>query len=148
MRKQFTGKHMFLVLFIGFGIVMAVNFTMAALAARSFSGTVVENSYVASQDYNDWLAEAEKQKALGWSASVSRGGNGRLVVATQGVPDGAIVEAELRRPVGQHENASLAFERASDTDFVSNNEVAGGRWIVRLKITHGDDTWASEEPLA
>lgn len=148
MRKQFTGKHMFLVLFIGFGIVMAVNFTMAALAARSFSGTVVENSYVASQDYNDWLAEAEKQKALGWSASVSRDGNGRLVVATQGVPEGALVEAELRRPVGKHENTSLAFENSAADTFISNDEVAGGRWIVRLKITHGDDIWASEEPLA
>ena len=49
MTKKFTGKHMATILVLGFGVVVAVNFTMASLATNGFSGVVVENSYVASQ---------------------------------------------------------------------------------------------------
>ena len=69
MRGPFTGRHMALILVAGFGIVIAVNFLMAYLAARDFGGVVVENSYVASQNYNSWLKEADAQRQLGWEAT-------------------------------------------------------------------------------
>lgn len=147
MIKNFTGKHMFLILFAGFGVVMAVNFGMAALASRSFSGVVVENSYVASQEFNQWLDAAEKQEALGWDAVISRHGSGHLVVETSGVPTGARVSAELRRPLG--ENDSTTFELSEDEGgrFRSDDALPAGRWTVRLFIQSGQDRYAVEEPL-
>ena len=56
MRREFTGRDMAKILVAGFGLVVAVNFGMATIAARSFSGTVVDNSYIASQKFNGWLA--------------------------------------------------------------------------------------------
>lgn len=84
-RKPFNGRHMTAILVAGFGVVVAVNFTMASLAGSTFSGVVVENSYVASQDFNRWLDEANREKALGWSIEASPRADGR-VVARLGQP--------------------------------------------------------------
>ena len=35
-----------------FGVIIAVNVVMATLASTSWTGLVVENSYVASQEFN------------------------------------------------------------------------------------------------
>lgn len=147
MTKNFTGKHMFLILFAGFGVVMAVNFGMAALASRSFSGVVVENSYVASQQFNEWLDNAEQQEALGWEAKIGRDEAGRLMVETAGVPEGATVSAEIRRPLGAHETSELALASNGRGYFSSAKPIEGGRWIVRLLIAAGEDRYAVEEPL-
>jgi len=61
MTKRFTGWHMTGILLGFFGIIVAVNFTMATLATRTFGGVVVQNSYVASQRYNEWLKAARAQ---------------------------------------------------------------------------------------
>lgn len=63
--NPFTGKRMTAIFVAGFGIVIAVNLTMAMMAVGSFHGTVVDNSYVASQHYNGWLKQAAASKALG-----------------------------------------------------------------------------------
>ena len=81
---RFTGKHMLAIMVVFFGVVIAVNILMARLATQTFSGVVVDNSYVASQHYNSWLDEAAKEKALGWKASVERRADGRLLVRFTG----------------------------------------------------------------
>lgn len=146
-KKGFTGRHMAAVLVVGFGIVAAVNFTMASFATGGFHGVVVENSYIASQKYNDWLAEAEAARALGWEAKATRDASGHVVVATTGVPNGAKVTAELRRPIGEHDYANLVFEPAGAGVYRSTAPVAGGRWTTRLFIENAGQKWAEESEL-
>ncbi|MFP5454579.1 MAG: FixH family protein, partial [Alphaproteobacteria bacterium] len=55
MRRGFTGRHMAASMVGFFTVVIAVNVTMATVASHSFGGTVVDNSYVASQRFNRWL---------------------------------------------------------------------------------------------
>ena len=69
MTRPFTGRHMFATLVVFFGIVIAVNFTMASYATTTFGGLVVENSYVASQKFNRWLDEAAAEGAV-WHETV------------------------------------------------------------------------------
>ena len=57
-RRRFTGYHMAAILVAFFGVIIAVNMVMATLATRTFGGVVVENSYVASQEFNGWLKDA------------------------------------------------------------------------------------------
>jgi nitrogen fixation protein FixH len=78
--KPFSGRHAAAILIAFFGVVIAVNVTMAMFATRTFGGTVVDNSYVASQKYNGWLAEARRQKQLGWTASASLDAGRRVMV--------------------------------------------------------------------
>ena len=146
-RTPFTGRHMAAILVAGFGVVMCVNFYMASRAVDGFHGTVVDNSYVASQQFNEWLADAEQARALGWEAQVSRDDENRLIVATQAVPDSAQVSAELRRPIGAREYADLAFMPIGDGRFRSSEPVAPGRWTVRLRIEAGGESWAGESEL-
>lgn len=147
MRREFTGKDMATILIAGFGVVIAVNFYMASVAINGFGGVVVENSYVASQKYNGWLEQAREAEALGYSATVKRGSTGQLIATTDGVPDGAVVTAELRRPLGKPEHQSLAFAADAPGRFVSIDTVPAGRWIVRLSIEHDGQRWIDESQI-
>lgn len=147
MKSEFTGRHMTAVLVGGFGIVVAVNLYMASLATQGFGGVVVKNSYVASQKFNSWLDAAREQETLGWSAGVERSADGRVLVTTQGVPAGATVSAELRRPLGDAERTDLAFQASGSGVFVATAPVAEGRWIVRVAITNAGRHWVAESRL-
>ena len=146
MTKEFTGRKMATILVAGFGVVIAVNFTMAAIASGSFSGVVVENSYVASQKFNGWLEEAEKAKALGWMAQPARDGD-RLTLAIANVPEHARISAEIRRPLGQPDTRTLSFSNGANGRLVSQEELPSGRWIVRVFIEAGQDRWSSEDRI-
>lgn len=145
--KPFTGKHMALVLVLGFGIVVAVNFYMASLAIGGFQGLVVKNSYVASQHFNDWLAEAEAERQLGWQAVPSRDADGHVSLSTRDVPQGAVITAIVRRPIGEHQHANLEFEQTGDGTFRSSEPVDDGRWIIRVTIAADGHNWATEREL-
>ena len=149
MKGEFTGRHMATIIVSGFAIVIAVNLLLAVLAVRGFGGVVVENSYVASQEFNDWLDAAEKQEALGWMVEMTRSENGHLLIETASVPAGATVTAVARRPLGRPETRTLSFIEATPGNHVSLESLDAGRWIVRLTISSEDGhTWATEEHLS
>jgi nitrogen fixation protein FixH len=145
--STFTGKHMALAFVGGFGVVIAVNLVMATFAVSSFHGTVVDNSYVASQNYNDWLNKAEASKALGWQAVPERRADGRVVIETMAVPDSAIITAEAERPLGAHETLVLTFSPQGQGRWLSNETLAPGRWQVRMAIRAGARGWAGESEV-
>lgn len=147
MKSEFTGRHMAATMIIGFGIVIAVNFTMAYHATSGFGGVVVKNSYVASQKFNGWLEEAQRQEALGWSARVERMADGRLRIETEAVPTVAKLSAIARHTLGKAEPVELDFIRAEAGHYVSTQPVPPGRFTVRLTIESGTDRWAQESPL-
>lgn len=146
MRKTFSGRHMAAILVAFFGIVIAVNFSVAAIALHSFSGVVVENSYVASQDFNHWLKDAKIERDLGWTAAVGRDAAGRLVVETTGVPEPARLTAMLRRPLGRPEDRTEVLTKIAPHRYISR-EVDGGRWIVRIEADAAGKHWAQEVPI-
>lgn len=145
--KPFTGKHMAAILVAGFSVVAVVNFYMASLAVGGFHGIVVENSYVASQHFNAWLKEAEEARALGWVAEAERDETGFVVVTTTDVPESAIVTAELRRPLGEREYATLGFGSMGEGRYRSTQPIGDGRWTMRLFIEAGGRKWAEESEL-
>jgi nitrogen fixation protein FixH len=141
----FTGKHMALVFIGGFALVIAVNLLMASFAVGSFHGTVVDNSYVASQKYNGWLGKAETSKALGWQAVPHRrAADGRVVIEALMVPDSAAITAEAERPLGAREAAALTFIAQGEGRWVSTEPLAPGRWRLRMAIRAGAQEWAGE----
>lgn len=135
MTRTFTGRHITIILVAFFGVVIAVNFTMAYFASATFGGLVVENSYVASQKYNGWLEQAREQKALGWSLDVTRGGNDRLEAnltsAGQPMTDAQIV-ATARHPLGRLPDVTLRFRSLGGGRYESLETLPAGRWIVHL----------------
>jgi nitrogen fixation protein FixH len=145
--NAFTGKHMAAVFVGGFGVVIAVNLIMASFAVGSFHGTVVDNSYVASQKYNGWLKSAAASKALGWQAAPHRRADGRVVIETLMVPAGATLTATAERPLGAREETALTFTTFGEGVWVSNHPLASGRWQLRMAIRAGTQAWAGEAEL-
>ncbi|GGD63705.1 hypothetical protein GRI62_12470 [Erythrobacter arachoides] len=148
MKSEFTGKHMAVIIVSGFIIIIAVNLFMATLAVRGFGGVVVQNSYVASQEFNGWLEAAERQEGLGWTVEMSHSNNGHLIVETTSVPSESTVVAVTRRPLGKPETTQLRFIEATPGNHVSLEPLEPGRWIVRLTITSPDGlTWSTEDHM-
>lgn len=138
--RPFTGWHMTAILVGFFAIIMAVNFTMARLAFSTFGGKVVENSYVASQHYNDLLARAEAQDRLGWSRTVwlDRTRHVRITLAHQGQPlaiDSAT--AVVNHPLGTVPAHNLVMVRDGKGGMISTRPLLQGRWRIDLAIDHG-----------
>ncbi|QDK34417.1 FixH family protein [Sphingomonas sp. IC081] len=146
--SPFTGRHMAAILVAGFGVVIAVNFTMAHLALSTFGGEVVENSYVASQDFNRWLDEAARERALGWTLAARRTGDGHVRAELRGVPAGARLQAQARHPLGRLPDTPLTFGSDGGGRFVSREVLPAGRWTLRFEVEVDGRRWRVEEPVA
>jgi nitrogen fixation protein FixH len=141
-RKAFTGWHMTAILVAFFAIVVAVNFTMARLAMSTFGGKVVENSYVASQQYNKLLARAEAQDRLGWAPSVTldRDRRVRIDIRKDGEPlAGLSVGATASHPLGRSAPFAHRFVMAEGGAWRSVEPLAEGRQRLDITIARGTD---------
>ena len=150
MTKRFTGRHMLAVMITFFGTVIAVNMAMATLATRTFGGTVVDNSYVASQQFNSWLEQARAQHALGWSTRLEVDPARHVLAAVDagGAPlNDAAVSAVATHPVGREGDVALRLEQLGSGRYRSTAPLPAGRWILRLTIERGADRMRLIESL-
>ena len=145
--RPFTGWHMLAMMVAFFGVVIAVNVTMARLALTSFGGTVVENSYVASQEFNGWLENARTAEALGWQVTPDLRDDGRLAISVAGAPDPLTITASARHPLGRLPDQQLTFTRTAMGAYLSVESLAQDRWLVRLDVASGADHWRSESEV-
>lgn len=140
----FTGYHMAAILISFFGIVLVVNIYMARKAIGTFGGTVVDNSYVASQNYNEWLTEADKQAKLGWMVSANRLAGGRLMLTIRDndkSSSGFSINAKAEHPLGRAPERQLSLIPQGEGRYVSRDTLPDGRWLVRIQVTRGDQKY-------
>jgi len=140
-KRPFTGRHIAIILIAFFGTVITVNFTMAYFASSTFGGLVVDNSYVASQKFNGWLAKARQEKALGWSLEAERMAGGHIAVRLGG-NDGLITDAHLtaliRHPLGRAPERTMQFRPLGFGRYESVEALPAGRWVAHLTVAaHG-----------
>jgi len=133
--RRFTGRHMMLLMVAFFGVVVLVNLLMAHLALGTFGGTVVDNSYVASQRYNTWLAAGREQAKLGWTTKLDRDADGHVVLkATTGSDPltGASISGVAHPPLGRKADISLVFEETGAGTYRVRQPLPEGRWQVHI----------------
>lgn len=141
-RSPFTGRHMTAIMIAFFGTVIAVNLLMAVLATGTFGGTVVDNSYVASQRFNGWLAQARAQEAMGWQEQTGLDGERRILLSLShvsagengGPVSGATVTAIARHPLGRAPERTIGFGEISTGRYRAGQALPAGRWIVHFSI--------------
>ena len=141
-RKQqgfvFTGWHMAGVMVAFFGTIITVNLIMAWNASNSWSGLVVPNTYVASQQFNGKVAEAKALAASGIEGSLSVEG-GRVtyrVVDATGAPVLADdSSAVFKRPVDERKDFTLAMVSVGPGLFAIEHDVPAGQWVVDISTT-------------
>ena len=140
MTARFTGWHMLATMVGFFGVVIAVNLFMARMAIGTFGGTVVDNSYVASQQFNGWLEKARAQERLGWTVAMTLGADRRIEVrvAAHGAPlTGVTASAVAEHPLGRAPDVRLAFADAAGGALRATTALPPGRWLVRLTLWRG-----------
>lgn len=145
MNKEFTGRHMLFVMLAFFGIIIAVNMTMATFAAGSWSGFVVRNSYIASQEFNEKAQAARRQAALGWRPQLTLG-EGRLTFSLAGAEGEAITlhgaKASLYRPVSAADDIALELAPAGAGSTEATVDLEDGVWIIEVSaITQAGQTF-------
>jgi len=123
-----------------FGTIIAVNFTMAYFATSTWSGLVVKNTYVASQEFNGKTAAIKEMLATGIAGELSVDGKGmryRLTLPgnTPVVADSVL--AHFKRPVGDHQDFEQVLTPAGDGLYLAEKAVLPGSWIVEMKATKG-----------
>ena len=141
-QRQFTGYHMLFAMVAFFGVIIAVNITLAFVASSSWTGFVVENSYVASQHFNEKLVEGREQAALGWTSqlTIADGKIGFSVVDGKGRrvwADGG--EVVLRRPAYASEDETVPMTAAKDGTLYAEHVVRDGLWIIDVSANVGRD---------
>ncbi|MDF0544197.1 FixH family protein [Sphingobium sp. H39-3-25] len=136
---RLKGWHVLGIFIAFFGVVIAVNVYMASVAVGSFGGIVVDNSYVASQEFNGWLKQARDQDALGWHQRIVREDDGHLRLTLndeKGAPIlGGIVSATAIHPLGRIDNIALRFVATAPGIYRSTVALPAGRWTVHWTIT-------------
>ena len=135
MRQRFTGYHATAILVAFFAIVIAVNVTMARLATSTFGGALAENGYVASQDYNRWIAESAAQDRLGWDVAARVDGN-RLILDTKGVSH-AVATVVAQHPLGRVDDRAIPMTMTGPGRFRSTAAMPDGRWKLRITLRQG-----------
>jgi nitrogen fixation protein FixH len=135
--KPFTGLHMLLIFLGFFGVVIGVNVFMAVQSARTWTGLVVDNSYVASQNFETVRETIAHQLAAGWSLQTDYADGQISFTALDGT--GAPlqldnVSAFVRRPVGGHDDTTLPMS-LQDGRYVAAVALPPGVWDVTVSTT-------------
>ena len=132
-RGTFTGRHMLLLSLGFFGVIISANVGLAVVSATSWTGLVVDNSYVASQEFDLKRDAHLKQAAAGWTSifSIEESGLRLNVVDGAGKPvDLGTVKVLVARPVGGHDDQRLTLERGPDGAFAAPITLSDGVWDV------------------
>jgi nitrogen fixation protein FixH len=138
--KGFTGRHMLLSMLAFFGVIIAVNVTMAIFARTSWTGVVVVNSYVASQEFNAKMAETRAQAALKWKGILAIQNHVvryRLVDRAHAPVLLKRVRISFKRPVNDGEDHVIMLAPDGDGGFAMPHQVADGVWLIGIEADAG-----------
>ena len=139
MIRELKGWHVAAMFCFGFGIIIAVNLTLAFNAVATFPGLEVGNSYVASQKFE---ARRTAQQALGWRVAADHR-HGTLVLSITDAHALPVEVAALSVIVGRTTHVAsdivpdLVFDGAAWRAPVALDP---GHWLVRLNATAPDGT--------
>ncbi|MBU8545325.1 MULTISPECIES: FixH family protein [Roseomonadaceae] len=134
----------------GMLLVVVVNFGLVWAALTTFTGVTVGKSFDRGRTYNQVLAEAARQQALGWQAEVAltQGMVKVIVLDRAGVPVAGALEGVLLRPL-QGIEEPLTFQQRSAGRFEAPAAPAlPGQWEARLLLrAEGGETFDIRQRL-
>ncbi len=139
--KEFTGRHMLGWLIAFFGVVFAVNMVLAFIANWSWTGLVVENGYIASQQYNSFIAAEKRQEKLGWDARFSHDAIGLIFKVKDGAGSpvtGLDVVVTMGRPTHEGEDRVVRLPETGYGVYSLDMALPAGLWEAKL-VAKGND---------
>ena len=135
--KPLTGRKVLMIAVGAFAVILTANLTLAVRAVQSFPGLEVDNSFVASQKFNE---ELTSQLALGWDVAAEIE-DGLLTIAftdADGAPvDVAAMQAVVGRATQVRDDFVPEFSYYAGT-FTAPVDIRPGNWNIRL-VAHAPD---------
>ncbi len=137
--RQLTGRSVLLLAVGAFGIVILANAVLAYFAVGTFSGLVVPNSYIASQDFD---RRRDAQLALGWRVDLDYSA-GALQIAMKDANGRTVrpgtLSVTIGRPTEQRDDQTLDLQPTLD-GVAAPLRLAAGNWRVEVSATADDGT--------
>jgi nitrogen fixation protein FixH len=137
-----TGRHVIGFLFLFFGTVFGVNFYMASVAIKTFSGLEAEKPYVKGLRYGDEIDRAREQGKRGWKvdASVRAKADGAVVEVTQQdasglVTPGLTVTALFMHPADRRRDVKVPLAKVDAGRYQGVASVGFGQWDVTIEAS-------------
>ena len=136
--REFTGRHMLMIMVSFFGVVIAVNTLMAVLAVKSWTGLVVPNSYVASQTFEK--ETARRTQAVNAGANIQFLQEGGFVTVTFKGKDGEALQPDtliltVGHPVDPAIGKKITFRPEGNGAFKSDEALPPGTWVGEASAT-------------
>lgn len=129
--RKFTGWHFLALIVSFFGVIIAVNVGLAVVAARTWTGIVVDDPYASGQDFNEKVQMAREQEALGWRSTLSYDAGAVRFTLTDAsgtaIPIGN-VSATFTRQIGDADDQTVTLSKLPDGSLVSPVTLAPGNW--------------------
>lgn len=139
--RQFTGGHMLALMIAFFGVIISVNVFMAYSAISTWTGLVVKNSYVASQEFNTKLANANAQAAAGWQGGLAYEDatlHFTLIDGDDQPLTAQTVTIALSRPIGVTDDQSVSLTQRPDGSYSTPLDLAPGAWNAVIVVIFAD----------
>jgi len=136
---QITGRHVLIAILAFFGVVFLVNGIFLYRAIGTYTGLVANEPYRKGLEYNQRIAAAEQQAALGWSHKLTLTSDGRLQFYMRdrtGAPldDDLEVTVAVGRPSTAAGERTLRLNKAAPGRFeAAFGKLAPGRWIASVR---------------
>jgi nitrogen fixation protein FixH len=138
-KREITGRHVLVGFIAAFSVIIGVNLVLAYQAVKTFPGLEVENSYVASQEFN---ARKAAQEALGWTVRASHA-DGVLhlsITDREGNPvEVQTLKAILGRATHVRDDVAPAFQFNGLT-YEAPVDLRAGNWNIRMIATAKNGT--------
>ncbi len=146
-RQILTGRNVFLMLVIFFGIMLVANFTMTYYAVATFPGLASDNAYAEGVAYDQEIAAARAQEALGWKvdATITRIAPGRSAFSvTQsdaaGNPaEGLEVAAVFQHPSDRARDRRFALAEVAPGVYRGEFAIGSGDWDLFIEMTQAGE---------
>jgi nitrogen fixation protein FixH len=141
---RLNGRHVLAALLGFFAVVMAANGVFVWLALGSFTGIEAPHAYRSGLHYNQELANAAAQAALGWRAEIDVASQDHATTLRVTVRDaaakpldGLVVSAVWRRPTQAAWDREVTLEPAGPGRYAASLALpAPGQWDLRLTARH------------
>ena len=140
--KPFTGWHMLAITLSFFGVIIAVNIGLAYKAISTFPGLEVDDSYVASQTFDQ---EKAAQEALHWH--IKQGydrAKDQLRLEFTDVAGQPVtlkdIDVLVGRPTEAAQDQHPTMLQGADGAYVSSSSLPIGKWMLQITAHAQDGT--------
>ncbi|MGC9417709.1 MAG: FixH family protein [Rhodovulum sp.] len=139
--RELTGRKVLIITVSAFSVVIGVNLLMAFQALHTFPGLEVDNSYVASQEFD---AMRDAQEALGWAVEAEYDTEAQLFVLRFTDEEGQPVNVDemavtIGRATSQRDDRTPELLYYNG-EFTAPVELGPGYWTIRLEARAEDGT--------